>query len=387
MFSRLMNDSKEGKPVADPVGEVGIVRHHDFVSDREFHFESGATIPSFQLRYEVYGKLNQARSNGILICHALSGDHHCAGIYSLNDRKVGWWNQMIGPGKPIDTNRFYVICSNCLGGCQGSTGPLSTNPVTGKPYRLDFPLPTIRDMVAAQNRLIEYLGISRLACVIGGSMGGMQALQWAIDFPDQVSAILPMASTPRQNAQAIAFNAVGRTAILQDPKWNDGLYEAGEGPDVGLSVARMMAHITYVSDEGLEAKFGRAKTAADLDSKFDAIEFEVESYLRYQGQSFVNRFDPITYLYFTKALDRFDLYGESGELEETFAGISAKVLVVGFTSDWLFPPEQNRKIAIALLRAGKDASYAEVNMEFGHDSFLIDSLELNGFVRNFLSNL
>tara|TARA_R100000027_G_scaffold22267_1_gene16130 strand:- start:14623 stop:15771 length:1149 start_codon:yes stop_codon:yes gene_type:complete len=379
-----MNDASQIHSESPVSGEVGIVRYQDFLCEEEFRFESGETIPSFQLRYETYGKLNREKSNAILICHALSGDHHSAGVYSLQDRKPGWWNQMIGPGKPIDTNRFYVVSSNCLGGCQGSTGPTSINPKTGEPYRLSFPLPTIRDMVAAQAKLMDHLGVDRLFCVIGGSMGGMQTLQWAIDFPDRVESIIALATTPRQNDQAIAFNAVGRTAILQDPGWQNGEYATGNGPNVGLSVARMMAHITYVSEEGLEEKFGRARRLLDSEQTLEEIEFEVESYLRYQGRVFVSRFDPITYIYFTKALDRFDLYGPSGELEETFAKVSARSLVIGFTSDWLFPPEHNRRVAAALLRAGKDASYAEVDMKFGHDSFLLDSEELSLFIRNFL---
>ncbi len=380
----MMNDATTMLSESALEGEVGIVRHEDFRSEEEFRFESGETIPSFQLRYETYGKLDKDGRNVILVCHALSGDHHCAGAYSLHDRKLGWWNQMVGPGKPIDTNRFFVVCSNCLGGCQGSTGPTSLNPRTGLPYRLSFPLPTIRDMVAAQARLIDHLGVERLACVVGGSMGGMQALQWAIDFPDRVDSIIALATTPRQNDQAIAFNAVGRTAILQDPNWRDGNFPVGEGPDVGLAVARMMAHITYVSDEGLEQKFGRARRLLNPEQTIEEIEFEVESYLRYQGEAFAGRFDPITYIYFTKALDRFDLYGDSGVLEDAFENVTARTLVVGFTSDWLFPPEQNRRIAAALLRAGKNASYAEIDMKFGHDSFLIDSPELSRFVRNFL---
>jgi len=356
------------------------VRQHDFCPEEEFRFESGDTIPSFQLRYETYGSLNEGRSNAILICHALSGDHHCAGVYSLHDRKPGWWNRMIGPGKPIDTNRFFVICSNCLGGCQGSTGPSSINPGTGVPYRLRFPLPTIGDMVRAQAKLTDYLRIDRLFAVVGGSMGGMQALQWAIDFPERVGSVLALATTPRQNAQAIAFNAVGRTAILQDSHWNGGDYPEGAGPEVGLAVARMMAHITYLSTEGMEEKFGRTANRGKVG---EGLDFEVESYLRYQGKSFVTRFDPITYLYFTKALDRYDLYGESGTIEETVRPVQARVLVVGFTSDWLFPPAENREIVTALLRAGKHASYAEVDMKFGHDSFLIDAPDLDRCVRNF----
>lgn len=365
-------------------GDVGLVSYQDFICDEPFFFDSGENIPSYQIRYETYGTLNADRTNAILICHALSGDHHCAGVYSLDDRKVGWWDIMIGPGKPIDTNKYFVICSNCLGGCQGTTGPSSINPQSGRRYNLDFPLPEIRDMVRAQERLLQHLKIPKLACVIGGSMGGMQALQWAIDYPDQVDSIIALATTPRQNTQATAFNAVGRTAILQDPHWQGGNYQNGQKPEVGLSVARMMAHITYLSDEGLEDKFGRNKKSPQNRILLEGAESEVESYLHYQGRSFVNRFDPITYIYFTQALDHFDLYDENNSLENTLKKIKARTLVVGFTSDWLFPPAQNQTIVKAMLRNGQDATYAEVDMKFGHDSFLIDSPSLKEFVRAFL---
>lgn len=358
----------------------------DYISEEPFTFESGEVIPGFNLRYETYGKLNAERSNAILICHALSGDHHCAGVYSLRDRKTGWWNNIIGPGKPIDTTRFFVICSNCLGGCQGSSGPSSINPETGRRYALDFPLVSIRDIVRAQHRLVcEGLGLDRLYAVVGGSMGGMQALQWAIDYPEMVDRLLPLATTARQGAQAIAFNEVGRVAIMQDPAWHGGEYEPGHGPDVGLAVARMMAHITYLSDQGMEEKFGRERIASgDARERFGA-EFQVESYLRYQGRSFTNRFDANTYLYLTKAIDRFDLYGVSGHLEDAFQHVTARTLVVGFASDWLFPPHQNRAIVHALLRCGKNASYAELDMPLGHDSFLVHAPELYELVNRFLS--
>ncbi|QYY36944.1 homoserine O-acetyltransferase [Ruficoccus sp. ZRK36] len=380
-----MNDA-EAAPVLDE-GEVGLVEYHDFVCKEPFTFEEGGQLPGFTLRYETYGKLNAARDNAIFIFHALSGDHHCAGVYSLQDAKPGWWNNMIGPGKPIDTLKYFVVGSNCLGGCQGSTGPSSINPATGKRYGLSFPQVSIRDMVRAQRRLLDHLGIEKLHCVIGGSMGGMQALQWAIEYPDRVNSLLAMATTSRQSAQAIAFNEVGRSAIVQDPGWHEGDYEPGKGPNVGLAVARMMAHITYLSDEGLSRKFGRVrKREAESGSQggFFDVEFEVESYLRYQGKSFVNRFDANTYLYFTKALDRFDL-GKGGPLEKAFENLQARALVVGFTSDWLFPPGQNRDIAHAMLRSGKNASYAELNMDLGHDSFLIRAPELYELVSGFLT--
>ncbi len=380
-----MDQIVEPRTLDDEPGEVGLVTWHDFRSEEPFVFDSGETISGFTLRYETYGRLNAERSNAILICHALSGDHHCAGVHDLRDRKPGWWNDMIGPGKPIDTTRFFVICSNCLGGCQGSSGPSSLNPETGEPFHLDFPLVSIGDMVRAQHRLLtDGLGLERLFAVVGGSMGGMQALQWGIAYPEMVERLLPMATTARQGAQAIAFNEVGRLAIMQDAKWQGGAYAAGDGPDVGLAVARMMAHITYLSDQGMEEKFGRERVASgDARERFGA-EFQVESYLRYQGQSFISRFDANTYLYISKALDRFDLYGESGMLEDTFAPVTARTLVIGFTSDWLFPPNQNRDIVHALLRAGKPASYAEIPMSLGHDSFLVRAPELYGLVREFL---
>ncbi len=380
-----MNDTEE-IVASDELGEIGLVSFADFVSQDPFTFENGRTIPEFSLRYETYGHLNETKSNVILINHALTADHHCAGIHSLQDRKPGWWNNMIGPGKPIDTNRFFVVCSNCLGGCQGSTGPTSINPESGKLYQLEFPFVSIRDMVRAQKRLIDHLGISRLYAVVGGSMGGMQVLQWGIEFPDFVERLLPMATTSQQGPQAIAFNEVGRQAIMQDPEWLQGNYEEDGGPKVGLAIARMMAHITYLSDKGMDMKFGRRRRTEDIDTVFSFdVDFEVESYLRYQGQSFINRFDANTYLYFTRALDYFDLRSQSGSLEKAFRGLTSKVLVIGFTSDWLFPPEGNREIVLAMLRAGKDASYAEIAMDFGHDSFLVESPELYKLVRAFFS--
>lgn len=382
-----MNDANDPWAETDG-GEVGLVEEQDFLCQEPFTCEEGGVLPEFTLRYETYGHLNEDRSNAILILHALTGDHHVAGVHSLNDRKTGWWNHILGPGKPIDTREYFVICSNCLGGCQGSTGPASINPKTGKSYGLDFPMITIGDMVHAQKRLLDHLGIEKLYAVIGGSMGGMQALQWSVAYPDIPQRVLAMATTARQNSQAIAFNEVGRSAIMQDADWKNGEYGDGAGPKVGLAIARMMAHITYLSDRGLEAKFGRArretmKSGPDAREHFD-VEFEVESYLRYQGKAFVNRFDANTYLYFTKALDRFDLYGKSGDLSETFKDVKARTLVVGFTSDWLFPPEQNEDIVYALLEARKDASYVECEMDLGHDSFLLHSQELYNLVTSFL---
>ncbi len=368
-----------------PAGEVGLVVPHDFVYSKPFTFKSGQTLPGFTIRYETYGHLNATRDNVILICHALSGDHHCAGLHTLDDRKPGWWNNLIGPGKAVDTSRFFVVCTNVLGGCQGSTGPSSTNPATDRPYGLAFPFVTILDMVRAQKLLLDHLGVSELHAVIGGSMGGMLALQFSIEFPAYVRRVIAMATTAREGAQAIAFNEVGRQAIMQDPDWNQGDYAKGGGPRVGLAIARMMAHITYVSDASMDRKFGRRKKAAvNGDAYTFDVQFEVESYLRHQGQSFINRFDANTYLYITRALDHFDLPQAYGSLEAAFASVQAETLVVGFTSDWLFPPEQNRAIALALLRAGKRASYAELATDLGHDSFLLESEELYTLVRGFL---
>lgn len=390
-----MNDAQTNVSAAEP-GEVGFVQPEDFHSKGPFTFECGRTLPQITLRFETYGRLNAERNNAILICHALSGDHHVAGIHSIRDKKPGWWNHVVGPGKAIDTSRYFVVCSNCLGGCVGSTGPSSINPETGRRYGLDFPPVTIRDMVRAQRLLLESLDIRKLHAVVGGSMGGMQALQWTVEYPEYVGKVLALATTSRQGPQAIAFNEVGRQAILQDPGFAGGNYEPGAGPKVGLAIARMMAHITYLSDRGMDQKFGRrpvaaskiaaapAETEAPAGGSFDPV-FQVETYLRHQGQSFINRFDANTYLYFTRALDFFDLSGAQGSLESAFAGVRSETLVIGFTTDWLFPTEQNREIVIALLRAGKQASYAELAMDLGHDSFLLESPQLYDLMAGFLN--
>jgi homoserine O-acetyltransferase len=416
-----MNDAEELPGSSQPqAGEVGLVEPQDFHYRSPFTFESGQVLPGFTLRYETYGRLNAARDNAVVICHALSGDHHCAGIHALTDRKPGWWNNLIGPGKAVDTTRFFVVCANVLGGCVGSTGPSSINPATNQPYGVAFPFVTIRDMVRSQKLLLDHLGVTSLYVAIGGSMGGMQALQWGIEYPGFTRRLLAMATTARESAQAIAFNEVGRQAIMQDPAWNHGDYPREGGPRVGLAIARMMAHITYLSDASMDRKFGRRtvarnrtappiplststdKPVSPSDAQLTAmntqaaaaggapttynfdVQFEVESYLRHQGQSFINRFDANSYLYITRALDHFDLASAAGSLEAAFAPVEAETLVVGFTSDWLFPPEQNRTIALALLRAGKRASYAELSTDLGHDSFLLESPQLYNLVRGFL---
>ena len=403
-----MNDA-EDDPIAAAApaapGEVGLVEPHDFVSAEPFTCEGGQVLPGFTLRYETYGRLNATGDNAVLISHALSGDHHCAGIHALSDRKPGWWNNLIGPGKAVDTNKFFVLCANVVGGCQGSTGPTSVNPATGRPYGVAFPAVTITDMVRTQKRWLDALGVKKLFAVLGGSMGGMQVLQWGIEYPGFCARLLPMATTARESAQAIAFNEVGRQASMQDPGWLQGDYPAGGGPRVGLAIARMMAHITYLSDASMDRKFGRKTIQArpvavpppEVDSQASmyglpevvpaetfAAQFEVEGYLRHQGQSFINRFDANSYLYITRAIDHFDLAATYGSLEQAFARVEAETLVLGFTSDWLFRPEQNRAITQALLRTGKRASYAELDTDLGHDSFLIESPQLYDLVRGFL---
>ena len=363
-------------------GEVGLVDWQDFEDNRPFEMERGGILPKINLRFETYGELSPSKENAILICHALTGDHHCAGRYSDKETKAGWWDKVVGPGKSIDTNKFFVICSNSLGACQGSTGPTSLNPDTGKPYGLDFPELTIGDMVNAQRRLIEHLHLESLYAVVGGSMGGMQALQWIVSFPDFVKHGLIIAATASHNAQTIAFNEVGRAAIRDDPNWNQGNYRDDNRPEAGLAIARMMAHITYLSGEGMDRKFGRSKRKS-TGERF-GVEFEVESYLRHQGKTFVNRFDANTYLNLTKALDRFDLHDTNGSLDKTFENIKSRTLVVGFTSDWLYTPKQNREIVESLQRLGKDASYAEIDHDFGHDSFLLDSRKFHRLIKVFL---
>ena len=365
--------------------DLGIVCPRDYTHPGTFAFKSGQAIAGFTLRYETYGVLNATRDNAVLVCHALSGDHHCAGWHSESDAKPGWWNNLIGPGKAVDTRRFYVVCANVLGGCQGSTGPSSTDPATGRAYGIHFPFVTIRDMVNAQKLLLDHRGVAELHAVRGGSMGGMTAMLFAIEYPQFTKRQIIMASTANESAQAIAFNEVGRQAIMQDTAWNNGDYPRDGGPRVGLAIARMMAHITYLSDAGMGRKFGRRKreSAGGESYTFDA-QFEVESYLRHQGQAFINRFDANSYLYITRAIDQFDPARASGSLEQAFAPVQAESLVVGFTSDWLFPPEQNREIALALLRAGKRASYAELATDLGHDSFLLESAELYALIRGFL---
>ncbi|MHC4691207.1 MAG: homoserine O-acetyltransferase MetX, partial [Planctomycetota bacterium] len=346
--------------------------------------ECGKKLAPIDVAYETYGRLNEAGDNVILICHALSGNAHVAGYNSPDDKKPGWWDVMVGPGKGIDTNQYYVICSNFLGGCSGTTGPCSNNPETGKPYGLDFPIITIADMVRVQKMLLDKLGIKKLLAVIGGSIGGMQVLQWAIEYPDFVEAALPIATTTHLGAQSIAFDAVGRNAILADANFANGQYQDKKGPDKGLAIARMIGHITYLSEQGMRKKFGRELRDAEKYSYDFGSEFAVETYLDYQGQTFVERFDANSYLYITKAADYFDLQKEYGSLQKAFENVKSRFLVVSFASDWLFTPEQSRAIVDALAVNRKDVTYFNIESSYGHDAFLLESSALAIFFCCFL---
>ena len=340
---------------------------------------SGKTLAPVDVAYETYGSLNQTGDNVVLICHALSGSAHAAGFNSEEDKKPGWWDIMIGPGKAIDTNKFYVICSNFLGSCTGTTGPSSINPKTGKPYNLDFPLITIADMVKVQKLLLDKLGIKQLLAVVGGSMGGMQALRWAIEYPDFVKSAVIIAATSHLGPQSIAFDAVGRNAILAD-------IEAGRPPHKGLATARMIGHITYLSKESMREKFGRELRNADKYNFDFSSEFAVETYLNYQGQSFVERFDANSYLYITKAMDYFDLERDYGSLANAFSKTKSRFLIISFTSDWLFTPYQSEEMVNALVAQRKDVSYCNIFSPYGHDAFLLEPIALGGQISGFLSS-
>ncbi len=347
--------------------------------------DSGATLAPVEVAYETYGQLNAARTNAILVLHAFSGDAHAAGI-SPETGKPGWWDNMIGPGKGFDTNKYFVICSNVLGGCRGTTGPSSINPETGCPYGLAFPVITIGDMVRLQKMLIDSLGIRRLLAVSGGSMGGMQALEWAVSYPEQVVSAIPIASTTRHSAQQIAFNEVGRQAIMADPDWNEGNYYGRRPPGRGLAVARMVGHITYMSDDSMREKFGRRLREKEAFSFGFDVDFEVESYLRYRGTQFVNRFDANSYLYITKAMDYFDVTNGAGSLAAALEPAQARFLVISFSSDWLYPTYQSQEMVRALRARNCDVAYVELQSNYGHDSFLVDVAEQSEIVRGFLAS-
>jgi homoserine O-acetyltransferase len=347
--------------------------------------DNGATLAPVEVAYETYGTLNARKTNAILVLHAFSGDAHAAGI-SHETGKPGWWDNMIGPGKAFDTEKYFVICTNVLGGCRGTTGPATVNPETGCPYGMTFPVITIGDMVRLQKMLIDWFGIQRLLSVSGGSMGGMQALEWAVAYPDQVVTAIPIASTTRHSAQQIAFNEVGRQAIMADLDWNGGNYYGKQPPARGLAVARMVGHITYMSDESMREKFGRRLRDKDTFSFGFDVDFEVESYLRYRGSQFVNRFDANSYLYITKAMDYFDLTGGQGTLAAALEHARARFLVISFSSDWLYPSYQSQEMVRALRSRNRDVAYVELQSNYGHDSFLVDVAEQTELVRGFLAS-
>jgi len=359
-------------PAVIPEDSVGIVTPEIIEFNEPLQLQCGRTLDKYHLIIETYGELNEDRSNAILICHALSGNHHVAGYHSMNDKKPGWWDSAIGPGKAIDTNKFFVIALNNLGGCHGSSGPNQINPETGKPYGPDFPIVTVNDWVESQARLADRFRIEQFAAIIGGSLGGMQALQWSINYPDRLRHCMVIAAAPKLSAQNIAFNEVARQAISKDSQFHNGhYYEKDEVPKVGLMLARMLGHITYLSDDGMRSKFGRELRSGQISYDFTP-QFEIESYLRYQCERFSTAFDANTYLLMTKALDYFDPTVDSGKsLPEVLAQAKAKFMVISFTTDWRFSPERSREIVDALVEADKQVSYAEIEAAQGHDAFLI----------------
>jgi homoserine O-acetyltransferase len=364
---------------------VGVVETKYYNLSEELKLEGGDRLKDVTIAYETYGTLNKQKSNAILVCHALSGDAHVAGWHE-GDQKPGWWDNIIGPGKCLDTDRYFIICSNVIGGCQGSTGPSSTNPETGKPYALKFPIITIKDMVKAQKKLIDHLEIKQLFSVVGGSMGGMQVLQWCVSYPDMVRSAIPIATTSYSSPQQIAFNEVGRRAIISDPHWNEGNYYTGEFPDSGLALARMIGHITYLSNESMYEKFGRRLQDKE-EYGFDfSTDFEVESYLHYQGNTFTKRFDANSYLYISKAIDYFDLT-ENGtlSLSEAFKDVKARVLVISVDSDWLYTPAESKEIVMALTANEVEVSYCQIKSSYGHDAFLLEIGQLSYIINGFYS--
>jgi homoserine O-acetyltransferase len=368
----------------EPAQSVGIVTAQRAVFDKPLRLRSGAVLDSYELMYETYGTLNAERSNAILICHALNASHHVAGLYADDSGNLGWWDNMVGPGKPVDTDRFFVIGVNNLGSCFGSTGPLSTNPATGKVYGADFPMVMVEDWVDSQARLADQLGIRQFAAVMGGSLGGMQALAWATRYPERIRHALVIAAAPNLSAQNIAFNEVARHAIVSDPDFHGGHFtEYGVKPRQGLRVARMIGHITYISDEQMAQKFGR-QLRNGLNYTFEP-EFQIESYLRYQGEKFSEYYDANTYLRVTKALDYFDPAAETGgDLRKALAPARARFLIVSFTTDWRFPPARSREIVKALIDNERDLSYAEIEAPHGHDAFLLDDARYHALVRAYL---
>ena len=374
------------RPVTAADADIG--QAMTFGPDKPLTLDCGKTLSPLTVAYMTYGNLNVDRSNTVLICHALTLDQFVASASPITG-KPGWWEMMVGPGKPIDTDRFFVICANVVGGCMGTTGPADICPATGKPYGLDFPLVTIRDMVRAQAMLLDALGIEKVMCVTGGSMGGMQVLQWAADYPDRVVSAVPIACAARHSAQNIAFHEVGRQAIMADPDWKGGTYQLhGTQPGKGLAVARMAAHITYLSETALQRKFGRNLQNREHVSFGFGPDFQIESYLRHQGIAFVDRFDANSYLYITRAMDYFDLAAEhDGKLAEAFRGSKTRFCIISFTSDWLFPTVENKRVAHALNATAATVSFVEIQTDRGHDAFLLDEPEMFATVRGFLNSV
>ncbi len=372
--------------------ETMVEKQYFTISDTALVLESGEKLKDVTIAYETFGELSKVKDNAVLITHAFSGDSHVAGYYpdEPEDAKPGWWDFMVGPGKGIDTDKYFVICSNILGSCNGSTGPSSINPATGKPYGLDFPMVTIGDMVEAQKKLIDYLGITRLLAVIGGSVGGMQVLEWCLRFPQMLKAAVPVATTMRHSALAIAFNEVARQSIMADPNWNHGDYYQGGKPNLGLAIARMIGHVTYLSDEAMRRKFGRRLQGKDSFSfGFDA-DFQVESYLRYQGNKFVQRFDANSLLYITRAADYFDITNRKNSVfmtDDQESRNRIKFLVVSFSSDWLYPTYQARELVKTLKRTGQSVSFCEIEADCGHDAFLIPNQRFIDLIKGFLDGI
>ncbi|MDO6683602.1 MULTISPECIES: homoserine O-acetyltransferase [unclassified Oceanobacter] len=375
-------------PEVIPDDSVGLVTPQQFHSDVPLTLRSGRVLPEYDLVYETYGELNAERSNAILLCHALSGDHHAAGYHHMDDAKPGWWDNAIGPGKPIDTSQFFIVSLNNLGGCSGSTGPVSPNPETGKPYGPDFPIVAVRDWVASQAQLADHLGIQQWAAVVGGSLGGMQVIRWSIQFPERLRHAVVIASASKLSAQNIAFNEVARQAIAKDPDFHDGNYlEHNTIPKVGLTQARMLGHLTYLSDDAMRQKFGRELREGKLNYSFSP-EFQVESYLHYQGEKFSTRFDANTYMLMTKALDYFDPAGDyDNDLVKCLSQAHCHFLVVSFTSDWRFAPERSEEIVNALIEADKNVSYACIDSDGGHDAFLLPSARYHQVLRAYMGRI
>ncbi|MBS7622077.1 homoserine O-acetyltransferase [Candidatus Bathyarchaeota archaeon] len=370
-------------------GSVGIVktRYYTFAHPPdEMTLESGRRLGPITLAYETYGRLNSTRSNAILIFHALSGDAHVAGRHHRTDPKPGWWDNMVGPGKAFDTDRYLIICANVIGGCSGSTGPSSIDPKTGKPYGLRFPMVTIKDMVRAQKELLDHLGISQLTAVAGGSMAGMQALQWAVTYPESAAFCIPIATAARQSPQNIAFHEVGRRAIMSDPNWRHGDYYGKEPPVDGLAIARMIGHITYLSDTTLRLKFGRRLQQNQKLSFSLEPEFQVESYIHHKGEAFTKRFDANSYLYISKAIDYFDISSGFGSLEAALRISKSKFLVISFTSDWLYPPSESEELVRALRAANKEVVYYEMPSTYGHDAFLVEGEKMSRIISYYLAH-